>query len=109
VVATGWSGQLDFLVDENGQSQFYNVAFDLQPVQKEVVWKGVLIENSMWAFPRETSAKEQMRLCYENAKAGTVIWNNTLLAERFSADKMYEQFADLCIDKVVEIDNEVVL
>ena len=92
VVATGWSGQLDFLVDEAGQSQFYNVAFDLQPVQKEVVWKGVIIKESMWAYPRETSAKEQMRLCYENAKAGTIIWNNTLLAERFSADKLYKQF-----------------
>ena len=92
VVATGWSGQLDFLVDEDGQSQFYNVAFDLQPVQKEVVWRGVLIEDSMWAYARESSAKEQMRLCYENIKAGTVIWNNTLLAERFSADKMYTSF-----------------
>ena len=109
VVATGWSGQLDFLVDEEGRSQFYNVAFDLQPVQKEVVWKGVLIENSMWAYPRETSAKEQMRLCYDNVNSGTVIWNNGNLIERFSADKMYEQFSDLCIDKVVEIDNEVVL
>lgn len=109
VVATGWSGQLDFLVDENGQSQFYNVAFDLQPVQKEVVWKGVLIENSMWAFPREASAKEQMRLCYQEDNEQRDISRACTLAERFSADKMYEQFADLCIDKVVEIDNEVVL
>jgi len=92
VVATGWSGQLDFLVDEDGRSRFYNVAFDLQPVQKEVVWKGVLIEESMWAYPRETSAKEQMRLCYDNVNSGTVIWNNGNLMERFSADKMYGQF-----------------
>ena len=32
VVTVGWSGQLDFLVDAEGQEQFYNVAFDLQPV-----------------------------------------------------------------------------
>ena len=94
VVATGWSGQLDFLVDEEGRSRFYNVAFDLQPVQKEVVWKGVLIEESMWAYPRETSAKEQMRLCYDNVNSGTVIWNNGNLIERFSADEMYEKFVD---------------
>ena len=105
-MATGWSGQLDFLVDEDGQSQFYNVAFDLQPVQKEVVWKGVLIENSMWAYPRETSAKEQMRLCYENAKAGTIMWNNSLLAERFSAGKMYEQFVAELSDWVMTEDDE---
>jgi len=109
VVATGWSGQLDFLVDTDGKSQFYNVAFDLRQVQSEVVWKGVIIPESMWAYPRETSAKEQMRLCYENAKAGTVVWNNTSLADRFSPDKMYEQFVSLCIEKSIEMDNEVVL
>jgi len=92
VVATGWSGQLDFLVDEEGRSQFYNVAFDLQPVQKEVVWKGVLIEESMWAFPRESSAKEQMRLCYQEDNEQRDISRACTLAERFSADKMYEQF-----------------
>ena len=92
VVATGWSGQLDFLVDEQGRSQFYNVAFDLQPVQKEVVWNGVLIENSMWAYPRESSAKEQMRSCYENTQEEVKICSG--LDERFSADKMYKQFVD---------------
>jgi glycosyltransferase involved in cell wall biosynthesis len=94
VVTVGWSGQLDFLVDTEGQEQFYNVAFDLQPVQKEVVWDGVVVPDSMWAYAREGSAKEKMRLCYENVKAGTVVWNNTLLPERFSAEKMYKKFVD---------------
>jgi len=66
VIATGWSGQLDFLVDEEGQEHFYNVAFDLQPVQDEVVWEGVIIKESMWAYAREQSAKEQMRICYKD-------------------------------------------
>ena len=111
VVATGWSGQLDFLVDEKGKCQFYNVAFDLQPVQKEVVWKGVLIENSMWAFPRETSAKEQMRLCYENTKAGTDVFNNTLLVERFSADKVYKKFITNIVENNIlsDSDKQIVL
>jgi len=94
VVTVGWSGQLDFLVDTEGQEQFYNVAFDLQPVQKEVVWDGVVVPDSMWAYAREGSAKEKMRLCYENVKADTIVWNNTLLPERFSQDKMYKKFVD---------------
>jgi hypothetical protein len=93
-VTTGWSGQLDFLVDAEGQEQFYNVAFDLQQVQKEVVWDGVIVPDSMWAYARETSAKEKMRLCYENIKADTIVWNNTRLTERFSTEKMYEQFVE---------------
>ncbi len=108
VVATGWSGQLDFLVDEDGQSQFYNVAFDLQPVQKEVVWKGVLIENSMWAYPRESSAKEQMRLCYQEDNEQRDISRACTLAERFSADKMYEQFVAELSDWVMTEDDEEV-
>lgn len=101
VVATGWSGQMDFLVDEDRSEHFYNVSFDLQPVQKEVVWENVLIAESMWAFPREQSAKQKMRQCYED------IINNTddtfatnaseyaiQLCDRFSAEKMYADFCD---------------
>lgn len=90
VVATGWSGQLDFLVDTEGRNQFYNVAFDLQPVQKEVVWDGVIVPDSMWAFAREGSAKEQMRACFEsNTRRDDYAQQ---LHERFSEEKMYEQF-----------------
>ena len=92
VVTVGWSGQLDFLVDEEGQEQFYNVAFDLQPVQKEVHWEGVIVPNSMWAYAREASAKEKMRLCYEDTRAGTTAWDNTQLTSRFAPEKMYEKF-----------------
>jgi hypothetical protein len=105
VVTVGWSGQLDFLVDTDGQEQFYNVAFDLQPVQKEVHWEGVIVPDSMWAYAREGSAKEKMRLCYENAMAGTIVWNNTLLPERFSEQAMYKQFVDHVYKQNEELNN----
>ena len=97
VVATGWSGQLDFLTDANGREHFYNVAFDLQPVQKEVVWDGVIVPDSMWAYARETSAKEQMRACFEQTtgNADTNLRLNDYaqqLWERFSPDEMYDRF-----------------
>lgn len=102
VVATGWSGHLDFLTDEEGNEHFYNVAFDLQPVQQEVVWDGVLIRESMWAYAREQSAKEKMRLCYdqmtnEETRGTEMIaleQNAKRLHEAFSFDKMYKQFVD---------------
>tara|TARA_Y100001973_G_C5206516_1_gene341833 strand:- start:5036 stop:6286 length:1251 start_codon:yes stop_codon:yes gene_type:complete len=99
VIATGWSGQLDFLCDESGNEHFYNVAFDLAPVQKEVVWENVLIEESMWAFPREVSAKEQMRQCYEDilsetGQAASACEYATTLQTRFSEENMYEQFCN---------------
>ena len=71
VIAPGWSGQLDFLVDrETGDSHFYNVDYDLQPIPEQVVWEGVIIKDSMWAYPREQSAKQQMRRCYAHLNVG---------------------------------------
>ena len=99
VVSVGWSGQLDFLVDESGKEQFYNVAFDLQPVQPEVVWDGVLIKESMWAYARESSAKEQMRACYTDiTENGSSKYSNDL-TERFAAEKMYKRFVDFLVDE----------
>ena len=104
VVTVGWSGQMDFLTDAEGQEQFYNVAFDLQPVKKEVVWDGVITPDSMWAYAREVSAKEQMRLCYENVNNGSVPWDNSDLPERFSAEKMHKQF----VDEVLGFDSSII-
>jgi len=65
LVATGWSGQLDFLVNKSTNTEeYYQVDFDLQPIPDEVAWEGVIIKDSMWAYPREQSAKKQMRECY---------------------------------------------
>ena len=99
VVATGWSGQMDFLCDESGTEHFYNVGFDINKVQPEVVWKDVLIEESMWAYTRETSAKEKMRQCYEDVLnsegiAAEAAAYAQVLQERFSEDNMYKQFCD---------------
>ncbi len=101
VIATGWSGQLDFLIDENGKNCFYNVSFDLGPVQQEVVWDGVLIADSMWSYPREQSAKHNMRLCYEDIttnKEDSVAVQSCNFADytqdRFSQEKQYGLMVD---------------
>jgi glycosyltransferase involved in cell wall biosynthesis len=109
VVTTGWSGQLDFLVNSSGRDQFYNVAFDLQQVQKEVVWDGVIVADSMWAYAREGSAKQQMRACYQDETSGTKKWDNSDLSDRFSPEKMYEQFVALVQDSSEEQEVGVVV
>ena len=114
VISTGWSGQLDFLVDESGKDQFYNVAFDLRHVQPEVVWDGVITKDSMWAYARETSAKQQMRLCYEDLTSGKSRWDNSGIIERFKDTKQYKKFVDSILGfdssliKVKEQEQEVV-
>ena len=97
VVAPGWSGQLDFLCDEEGKNKFYNVSFDMAPIPENVVWDGVLIKDSLWAVPREVGAKAKMRECYEATKGGDIQAHTdyaTQLATRFSEEKMYKEFID---------------
>ena len=107
VVATGWSGQLDFLVDEAGKDNFYNVAYDIAPVPDEVVWDGVLIKESMWAFPREASSKQQMRACYndiKNSVKDSIAINSCNYAkevhERFSEKNQNASFINSLMDFV---------
>jgi glycosyltransferase involved in cell wall biosynthesis len=66
-IAPGWSGQLDFLVNKNTNEDFYyKVEHTLNNIPKEVVWDGVIIEESSWAYPEENSSKQEMRRCYED-------------------------------------------
>ena len=104
VVATAWSGQLDFLVSETGENLFYPVSYDLANVPAEVVWDGIILAESMWANPREFSAKKQMRKVYETIKnpdemPDLVLAND--LHERFAPEKMYKKF----VDEILEFEN----
>jgi len=97
VIATAWSGQLDFLCDEDGKERFYAVSFDMVQVPEHAVWEGVITKDSMWAYPREQSAKTMMRECLndikENASEKHCEYAAELM-ERFSEEKMYKQFVD---------------
>tara|TARA_R100000808_G_C2150885_1_gene159776 strand:- start:1781 stop:3052 length:1272 start_codon:yes stop_codon:yes gene_type:complete len=99
VVSVGWSGQMDFLCDEDRKENFYNVGFDIGPVQEQVIWEGVIIKESMWAYAREQSSKEKMRECYNDiinnaGYASKAIEYAENLKERFSEQNMYEKFVN---------------
>ena len=118
VITTGWSGQLDYLYDRNGRENFYNVEFDMLPVQREVVWKEVIEEGSMWAYPREQSAKSMMRKCYNEYSN-----DNERIAEKieqvenyleylwteFSEEKVYSDFVNAMSYEDASIDLESLL
>jgi len=67
VIVPGWSGQCDFLYvpdpknKKRNKPMFASVEYDLQPIQKEAVWDGVLVADSMWSFAREGSFKRRLR------------------------------------------------
>jgi len=100
LIAINWSGQSDFLNAPNKQGKIRplisKVQYHLQPVQKEAVWNGVIQEDSMWAFPTESSSKSAMRDVYKNynrfkSQAERLQkWIN----KNFTEEEMYSAFVD---------------
>ena len=73
VIATDWSGHLDFMIGplkENNKIKlkklFAKVDFDLKKLSERELWDHILIKDSMWAIPKERSFKTQLRNIYKN-------------------------------------------
>lgn len=61
VVATDWSGHVDFLTSETGENMHLPVSYTLGAIPKSCVWPGVMEEGSRWANASEQSARKLMR------------------------------------------------
>tara|TARA_R110002124_G_scaffold89937_9_gene229800 strand:+ start:8752 stop:10803 length:2052 start_codon:yes stop_codon:yes gene_type:complete len=104
VIAPGWSGQRDFLYVPDNRSPtgklkplFATVEYDLQNVQSEAVWDGVIQADSQWAFPKESSFKKRLREVRTNysrfKKSATKL--KKYLTSEFTEEKMYSQFSSI--------------
>lgn len=60
VMATDWSGHLDFL-SKDGRRLFVPFEFDMVPIPQECVWEGVLEAGTSWADPRETDVAAKLQ------------------------------------------------
>ena len=118
IITIGWSGQCDFLfVPEKNKKgkikkkgKFLKVDFDVLPVQKEAVWKGVIHERSHWAFAKEGSYKMALRKMknshdvYKGISKDLKKW----ILENFNEQKIYEQFVD-CLSQEDQEEQVIVL
>ena len=69
IIATGWSGHMDFLTGKlKGKEKklFSKIDYEVKTVQKEAVWKNIITEDSKWAYPREHDYMKKMRNLYKN-------------------------------------------
>ena len=109
IVATDWSAHLDFLTHEqdNGKinKPFLPVSYDIAPIPKEAVWKGILEEESMWAYPHEGSFKHRLRQVRKNKK-----WlerakkNVDNIMNKFDEEKVYAMVVDAVHRENIDID-----
>lgn len=69
IVATDWSGHLDFLsgnLKGKNKKLFARVEYDLMPVQPQAVWKDIITPESKWAYAKMVSYKSQLKKIYDN-------------------------------------------
>ena len=98
LVTVTWSGQLDFITKPNKKGKAVprvaRVDYDIQRVQPDAVWPGVIQEDAMWAYARESSFKKMLGEVLEKEvhyqKEASAL--QTHILKTFQAEKMYEQF-----------------
>jgi len=86
VVAPGWSGHMDFLYGPvkdkktkkvKNKPLFAKVDYSLKQVQKQAVWKDILVEDAMWCFASERDFKQKIRKVFTDHGMYKT-WANTL-------------------------------
>jgi glycosyltransferase involved in cell wall biosynthesis len=101
VIASAWSGQMDFL----SQSDSMLLGGELKQVPKSQVWKDIIIPESQWFNVNEQQAYKAMNYCFTNydevkEKALNLMKVNR---DKFTLDKMTEKLDEIVkphIDKV---------
>jgi len=110
VITVGWSGQTDFLHHDN-KDYFQKVKFNLQAVQKEAVWPGVIEENSGWAFAEQGSYKMTLRKVFKNYEeiSNTASDLKDIIVDKFNDQKLYDNFVEhiVPLEEMKQMDAEI--
>jgi glycosyltransferase involved in cell wall biosynthesis len=111
VITHDFGGQKDFLYapkkDKKGvdklRAHFSKVNHELKPVQKEVLWKGVIEPDMQWAYPVKSSCKVAMREAVKNygLLQGEAKRLKGWLEQEFEESIKYESFIT-----AIDIENE---
>jgi glycosyltransferase involved in cell wall biosynthesis len=101
VIATDWSGHLDFLSIPSEQNKpkkmFAKIDFELKQIAQEHVWGGVMEAQSSWAYVNQRSVRDRMREVYKDLPRFKS-WSLKLAEynkEMFQEDKIYDKFINI--------------
>ena len=105
VIASAWSGQVDFLSPNNSLL----LGGALKQVPKSQHWKDIIIPESQWFNVNETQAYKSMNYCFENyddvkKKALNLMKKNR---EKFTLAKMTEKLDEIVTPHIDKIPTQV--
>ena len=107
VITSAWSGQIDFLSDENSLL----LGGELVQVPKSQHWKDIIIPEGQWFNVNETQAYKAMNYCFENYdevkdKALNLMKTNR---NKFTLNKMTEKLDEITLSLIDKIPSQVQL
>tara|TARA_R110000796_G_scaffold19255_1_gene57839 strand:- start:589 stop:1827 length:1239 start_codon:yes stop_codon:yes gene_type:complete len=113
LITTTWSGQMDFICKPNKKGKqvprVIRVDYDINQVQPQAAWPGIIQADSKWAFAKESSFKTALKECLEKEthyrQAALGLQNHIL--ENFTEEKIYSDFVDSVWDGNAEAEEEI--
>ena len=118
IVSINWGGQCDFLNvpikqrkkgSKNKTSivnkpHFCEVEYSIGPVQKEAVWQGVLVADSMWAYPDKDSYQKCLTKVYKDYDRyeKMAVKLKEFVKKEYEANKQYDMFANAVLKEEVK-------
>ena len=105
VIASGWSGQMDFLSETDSML----LGGELVQVPKSQHWENIIIPESQWFNVNETQAYKAMNYCFTNydevkEKALNLMKINR---DKFTLDKMTEKLDEIITPYVDKVPQQV--
>ncbi len=105
VIASGWSGQMDFLSETDSML----LGGELVEVPKSQHWKDIIIPESQWFNVNEQQAYKAMNYCFTNydevkEKALNLMKINR---DKFTLDKMSEKLDEIITPMIDKIPTQV--
>jgi len=107
VIASNWSGHLDFLDTDN----CILIGGEMKQVPKSQHWKDIIIPESQWFNVNETQVYKAMNYCFKNyddvkKKALNLMKINR---EKFTLNKMTQQLDEIMLNPTSELPSQVKL
>ena len=99
VIASGWSGQVDFLSKEFT----IVVGGELRKVDKSAAVKGMILEEALWFTPSDEQVSQAFKEVFKNYKKYKELAKRQgyITRTRFSYDKMSESLKDIIKEHVI--------
>ena len=93
VMTIGWSGQMDYLVQE-GKEYFVKIDHKMDTIQDSAVWDQVLQADSKWAYAEQGSFKMQLRKFKKDWKKYKTQATSLqkIINDKYTEENMYKKF-----------------